>query len=237
MSDTKDTTPKVITLAATNPSKEEMAAICVAVSESFSSPVVAQPVTFNFKKSIDKDTGITTLRESVDLAIPTLTAESIVAILEAGDKQLELLLEVANRAVTDHARTILIADDKGELTADTFPVDKLAWEVIAAIPKGTRTGGGIPKETWEAFGIDYVSVMPTATGKTVEQVSGAAKLLAGKLQGCKTNKPVLQLLVTQLAIYAEASAQIEEFSDCVSFLLEKADTFLNQSEEELLANL
>ena len=80
-------------------------------------------------------------------------------------------------------------------------------------------------------------MLPALTGKTVEQVTNAAKILQNKLAQVKTNEPVLQLLVEQLAIYAENSPNIEEYQECVAFLLNKADTFLNLSPEELLSNL
>ncbi|RLE97814.1 MAG: hypothetical protein DRJ63_08580, partial [Thermoprotei archaeon] len=189
----------------------------------------------NFKKSKDKDTGIETVRAPVQLAIPYPSVEGIVAILEAGGKGLELLLEAMETVVNSAARDILY--DAIALTAATFPVDKISWEAIANIPKVTRRGGGIPKEQWEAFAQDYIAVMPEATGKTVEQISNAAKILLNKLSAVKTNEPVLQLLVEQLALYVECSEQASEYSDCVEFLLAKAETFLNVSDEELLANL
>ena len=48
---------------------------------------------------------------------------------------------------------------------------------------------------------------------------------------------VLNLLVEQLAIYADNSANAEDFKECVEFLVNKADTFLNISPEELLKAL
>jgi len=82
-----------------------------------------------------------------------------------------------------------------------------------------------------------VEVMPNATGKTVEQCTNAAKILQSKLGAVRTNEPVLTLLVEQLAVYADKSSNAEEYQECVAFLLQKAETFLNVTDEELLSNL
>lgn len=222
-------------ISASNPTPEEMQGISEAIKANYNFDVIVKPTLFNFKKSTDKISGIETIREAVQLPIPYPSMEGIVAILETGGKGLELLVEAVEAVVNAVARDLLYEDTT--FNAASFPVDKLAWEVIANMPKAQRRGGGIPKETWEEFAQDYVEVMPEVTGKTIEQVANAAKILMAKLSAVRTNEPVLQLLVQQLALYAESSPKIEEYQECVAFLLQKADTYLNVSEEELLANL
>ena len=231
---TVDTT-QVNVISVTNPSEEEMKGILQDIKINYNFKVDTKPVAFNFKKSTDKDSGIETKREPVQLAMPYPSMEGIVGIMEGGGKGLELLMEAVEGIVNSAARDLLY--DDLTLNAATFPSEKVSWEFIANLPKAQRRGGGIPKETWEAFAQDYVEVMPTVTGKTIEQVANAAKILLSKLNQVKTNDAVLQLLVEQLAVYAEHAPNIDEFSDCVAFLLDKADRFLNVSEEDLLANL
>jgi len=218
-----------------NPSTEEMRGIVDSITVNYNYQVDTKPTEFKFKKSTDKDTCIETIRKPVVLAIPYPSVEGVVAILNAGGKQLELLMEAVQGVVNAAVRDLLYDDVK--LNAANFPVDKISWEAIANIPKVQRRGGGIPKEVWEAFGNDYCEVMPTVTGKSLDAVANAAKILIGKLQAARTNEPVLTLLMEQLAIYAEHSPNIGEFVECVEFLTTKAETFLNVSEEELLANL
>lgn len=222
-------------IPAQNPTKEEMAQICAAVTEEFAGNVTTSPVTFNFKKGKDEATGETFMREAVDLAIPVPNADGIVAILEAGGKLLELLLSAMEDVVTTQARK-LISDDH-TLNASNLPYEQLSWGFISNIPKASRTGGGIPKEVWEAFGADYIEVMQEAAGKTVEQATNAARMLTGKFAACKTNEKVLSYLVEQLSIYADTSSNVETYLPCVEFLLKKADALLNVSDEDLLANL
>lgn len=229
----KETGPQVI--AASNPTPEEMKALCENIQVNHNFKVDVKGVKFNFKKSKDKDTGIETLREPVELAVPYPSIEGIVAILENGGKGLELLVDAVEDVITAAARDIISNDTS--INATNFPIEKITWEAIANMPKAQRRGGGIPKETWEEFSQDYVEVMPAVTGKTVEQITNAAKILQNKLQQVRTNEPVLMLLQEQLAIYAENSPNFEDYKECVEFLLNKADTFLNVSPEELLANL
>lgn len=227
--------PQVI--AATNLSAEDMAALRENIAGNYNFNVDVKPVKFNFKKSKDKDTGVETIRQPVELAIPYPSIEGIVAILEAedGGKQLDLLMDAMADVINSVARELLYEDTK--LNAASFPVDKLSWEAIANMPKAQRRGGGIPKETWEEFGKDYVEVMPNATGKTVDQITNMARILIGKLGTVKTNMPVLELAVQQLAVYAEQSPNAEEYVDCVEFLLKKADALMNVTPEDLLTNL
>ncbi len=224
-----------VTIAATNPSPEEMKSLIENIKVNHNFAVDVKAVKFNFKRQKDKDTGIETIREAVELAVPFPSVEGILAILEAGGTQLDLLQDAVEAVIVAVARDI-IAEDTA-INASNFPIDKITWEAIANMPKAQRRGGGIPKEVWEGFGQDYIEVMPEATGKSVEQITNASKILVGKLSNVRTNEPVLELLVTQLAIYADNSPNIEEYKECVEFLLNKADTFLNVSPEELLSAL
>ena len=227
--------PKQIVLAVQNPTDEEMAGIRAEIKVNYNFDVVVKPVRFNFKKSVDKLTGIETIREPVDLAIPYPSVDGIVAILQAGGKGLELLIDAMETVVNAQARDLLYDDTT--LNAVTFPADKVSWEHIANIPKVQRRGGGIPKETWESFGQDYTECMPSLTGKTLDQVVNMAKILVSKLANIKTHKAALGLVQEQLAIYLESATNAAEYVDCVEFLLNKADMLLNVSDAELLESL
>ena len=231
----QETDSKQVVLSVQNPTDEEMKGIVTHITTNYDFDVVTKPVRFNFKKSKDKATGVETVREPVDLAIPYPSVQGIINILEGGGKGLELLIEAMENVVNTTARDLLYEDLN--LNASTFPTEKVSWEFIANIPKAQRRGGGIPKETWEAFGQDYTEVMPDLTGKTIDQVSNMAKILVSKLTGIKTHKEALLLVQEQLAIYIESAGNAADYIECVEFLLNKADTLLNVSPEELLANL
>jgi hypothetical protein len=218
---------------------QEQAQETKAVAANFDNTVDKVATKFNFRKIVTKDevTGleVETKRPSVELELPLLSVEGIVKEFEAGGKRLELIVEAIREVQIQRAREIV--SEREDINAENFPYDQLNWEVIANLPKAERRGGGIAKEQWEEFGKDYIAVMPGATGKSLEQVTNASKILLNKFQQIKTNKVVLQLLKDQLAIYAANAPKAEEFSDCISFLADKADTFLKMDDAALLANL
>jgi len=211
----------------------------LSVAANFDNTVDKVAVKFNFRKVVTKDeaTGVEveTKRPTVELELPLITVEGLVKALEAGGKQLDLVLEAVRDVQINRARELV--NEKEDISADNFPYAQLSWEAISNLPKAERRGGGIPKEQWEDFAKDYVAIMPGVTGKKPEQIANASKILLNKFQQVKTNKPVLALLKEQLGIYANSSPNAEQYSDCISFLVEKADTFLSMDDAQLLANL
>lgn len=219
----------------------DVAAIADHIKANYNFAVNVKPTTFHFKgvKELDDEGKVisTYKRESVTLAIPYPSVQGIIDILQAEDNETELalLLDAVEGIVTTQARA-LISDDEA-VNAATLDVNKLSWTFIANMPKPERTGGGIAKEIWDAFAEDYKEVMPEATGKTEEAVANAAKILLNKFSVVKTQAPVLEMLVGQLAIYLEATTNAEIYAPCVEFLTDKADKLLNVSAEDLLAAL
>lgn len=199
----------------------------------FNKLVDEKEVKFAFRTMKDEATGLESKRATIEAKIPVPSVEGIIAILEAGGKQLELLQEAVADVIYQRAREILADDEK--LTE--LPLEGLSWDVIANLPKAERKGRGIPKETWEEFAKDYIAVMPSVTGKTAEQVGNAAKILLNKFSQVKTNKPVISLLKGQLGLYLNSSTNAEQFVDCVEFLSNKAEALLNQDEAALLSAL
>lgn len=203
----------------------------LSINANYNNLVEVMRYKFNFKA--DK---MGNKRDSVELDLLVPSVDGIVAALEKGGKELALVKEAVTAIVLQQAREIV--NEKFDITQETFPQDQLSWELIASIEPKARTGGGIPQDQWEAFAEDYIKVMPAATGKTEEQVGLAAKILLSKFTGqYKTNKPVLSKLQEQLGIYLTATPRADDFSDCVEFLVAKADRLLNMSEADLLANL
>jgi len=196
------------------------------------STYVEKEVKFNFRAN--KELG--TKRASVSLPIKVLTLQGLVAILEGGDeKQVSLVLETLQAPILEQARAQV--DENENISVDTLDNSKLSWEYISRLEPAARRGGGIPKETWEAFVIDYNEVMPAVTGKTAEQVARASALLGNKFAAVKTNKQVLGFLATQLDLYFSATAKAEEFVDCYEFLKNKAAALLAADDAALLSNL
>lgn len=205
------------------------------IKANFDNKVDVKEFKFHFKKQKDEATGLESKRPTVELTLPVPSVEGIIAILEAGGKQLELLQEAVSEVIIGRARELV--NEKEDISQENFPMAELSWEKIANLPKAERRGGGISKDTWDEFSKDYIAIMPAVTGKTAEQIGNAAKILLSKFNSCKTNKPVLKLLKGQLGLYVTNSPNAETYSECVQFLVEKADTLINMDEAALLANL
>ena len=212
---------------------ENQAVESTEIVANFNKMLDEKEVKFAFRTIKDEATGLESKRPTIEQKIPVPSVEGIIAILEAGGKQLEMLQDAVADVIYQRAREILADDEK--LTE--VPIDLLAWEIIANLPKAERKGRGIPKETWEDFSKDYIAVMPAITGKTAEQVGNAAKIFLNKFQQVKTNKPVVSLLKGQLAMYLNSSPNAESFSECVEFLMNKAETLLLADEAALLEAL
>lgn len=202
-----------------------------AIKVNFDVNYAGKEISFHFKK--DKELGIK--RPTVTLQIPQATPNLIVDILDKGGKQLDLLLEAMNGVLTGVAREQVNADEK--ITQETLDIKAINWQAISELPPAARRGGGIPKETWEEFQKDYIETMPAATGKTLEQVTNAAKLFVAKLQPVKTNKLFLNRLKEQLDLWFTSTKNGEDFQECYEFLANKMEELLKKDDAELLSNI
>ena len=190
---------------------------------------------FGFRKVTDKETGVETKRNTVELAkIPVPSIEGIVAILEAGGKSLELLLEAVGEVVLTRARDVI--NENETITSENFDYSLLDWNAIANLEKEDRRSG-ISKETWEDFAKDYVEVMPAVSGNSAEQAANAAKIFVGKFASIKTKKDVIGKLKLRLAVYAEHSPKAGEFAEVIELLFKKADKLIEAKEVSLEENL
>lgn len=223
----------------TGETAQQAQAAQAAPNVNFDNTIDKVTVKFNFRKVVTKDeksgVEVESKRPTVELDLPLMSVEGIVKEFNAGGKRLDLLIEAIRDYQINRAREIV--NEREDINAANFPYEELSWEAIANLPKAERRGGGIAKETWEDFSKDYIAVMPGVTGKSIEQVTNAAKILLNKFQLVKTNKPVLKLLKDQVAMYANSSPNAEQFEDCIKFLAEKAETFINLDDKALLANL
>lgn len=191
--------------------------------------VDSKDFTFHFKK--DK---LGNKRPSVELKLPVPSVEGIVAILEKGGKELELLLDSVYDVIRSQAATIVSDDEK--ISQATFPTAQVLWSAIANMPKADRRSSAIATEVWEAFAKDYIEIMPAVTGKSTEAVTNATVVYLKKFVIVKTNKDVISKLKEQLALYMEHSKNLEQFTDILELLISKADSYLNANDVDMLVN-
>ena len=180
---------------------------------------------FRFKK--DK---LGNQRAPVELKIGVPSVAGIIAILEKGGKDLELLQEV----VADTVRSAVASTvaEQEQISQETFPHDKHTWTAIANQPRAERQT--ISQDTWNAFGADYIAVMPAVSNKTAEQVGNAVAVYLKKFAQVKTNKDIIGKLKIQLGLYMEHSPNAEQYSDVLDMLLNRADALLKADDTQLL---
>jgi hypothetical protein len=197
------------------------------VTANFDKTVDSKDFTFHFKK--DK---LGNKRPSVELKLPIPSVEGIVAILEKGGKELELLQDAIYDVIRSQAASIVSDDEK--VSQANFPTSSVLWSAIANMPKADRRSSAIDATVWEAFAKDYIEVMPGVTGKSVEAVTNATVVYLKKFAIVKTNKDVISKLKDQLALYLEHSKNVEQFQEILDLLISKADSYLSANDVELL---
>jgi hypothetical protein len=168
----------------------------------------------------------------VELKLPVPSVEGIVAILEKGGKELELLQDAMYDVIRSQAASIVSDDEK--VSQANFPTSSVLWSAIANMPKADRRSSAIDATVWEAFAKDYIEVMPSVTGKSVEAVTNATVVYLKKFAIVKTNKDVISKLKDQLALYLEHSKNVEQFQEILDLLISKADSYLSANDVELL---
>ena len=199
------------------------------VTANFDKTVDVKDFSFHFKK--DK---LGNKRPSVELKLPVPSVEGIVAILEKGGKELELLQDAMYDVIRSQAAALVSDDEKASQA--NFDISKTLWAAIANMPKADRRSSSIDTAVWEAFAKDYIEVMPSVTGKSVEAITNATVVYLKKFSMVKTNKDVLGMLKTQLSLYVEHSKNAEEYADILELLTAKADSYLNANDLELLVS-
>lgn len=189
-------------------------------------------VNYGFRKQKDEATGVEKKRANIELKLHVPSVEGIVAILEKGGKELEFLQDVVAQAIIDQARDVLNSDES--LTADNFPYDAVTWEAIANQPETERRGRGIAKEVWEDFAKDYLEVMPSASGKTADNIKKQVQLIMAKFSPLRHHEKrdtILPGFREMLTIYASVSPEAERYAACIEYLNKKIDQFLTQEQE------
>jgi len=198
---------------------------------------------FNFKTRTVKDENgavLKTLKKqpSVIVALPFLTADEVVVILNSDDvKAKDLVLDYVNSAIKDQARSQfdeLIEsfgdDDSRTVSCDQLDLDKLTFSYIANLPPAQRGARALSDEDFVAFFTDYTNVMVATTGKPIEKIKKHIELFK-KPARVKAAKDVLAVLVEQLDIYLVSSPNLEETGEAANRVRTRFDKWLKAEEE------
>lgn len=174
---------------------------------------------------------------SIKVGLPVPNAEGILQILEAGGKELELLLDATFDVVYGQLRNLVneirVKNPDQEIKPEQIDLTKLAWSVIANIPKAERRGLGISEEDWESFSADYRAIMPKVTGKDKDRIEKHVQLFKKKFGPCRNDKKALQVLKDMLNMWAAHTSSMEENEDVYEYLSKRVDTLLAEDEKVL----
>lgn len=190
---------------------------------------------FSFKKQMVKDElGMEIKRPPVTLNVPVPTFNGLVDALD-NEKVASFVLDLVEEAIKDQVRSQLSDEEKPVNRQEDLDISKLTLQYIANMPKSERTGGGISKDTWADWEKDYIEAM--APIRTLEKATKAAKLFVGRFAQCRTDKPVLQFLRTQLATWATETKNLEEYGEVFQYLDNRATDLINRDSVSQLESL
>lgn len=180
---------------------------------------------FSFKKqTIEDESGKQVKRPAIVLNIPVPTLDGLLESM-SDPKVTSFILDLVENAIQAQVKTQLGDDTRPVMRQEDLRIEELNLGYLANMTKAERAGGGISKEDWEAFAFDYIEVM--APLRDQEKAERAAKLLVGRFNTCKTDKPVLKFLQEQLAIWAQHTKNLEDHQDIFVYLDNRASSLRN----------
>jgi len=174
---------------------------------------------------------------SVKLGLSILTPEGLLEVIQAGGKELELLMdaveEITYNAGRDLINDLRAKNPEKDIEPSMIDLAKLAWSVIANIPRAERRGLGLSDEDWESFAADYRSIMPKATGKDVDRIEKHIQLFKKKFYPCRNHKKALGVLADMLSLWAVSSSTMEDNKEVYEYLKGRVDVLLAEEEKVL----
>lgn len=218
--------------------------------------LVNHEVSFHFKETTDKDTKEKIpARPKFSLLVPVPTMDGLIHEITVDETKVDAEGNPAPSKVMETYLLRLVRDDIIAATRQYVsptggekPVNsqeelaaylpKLSVRFLAEQPETERRGGGIGEEVWDAFEKNFVDLL-VSQGRDADKVSNIAKLLVKKMTPVRTQKKVINFLVSQLdSWFSTTSAEAqEEFSVVYEFLKKKGADFLKADEDSLLENL
>lgn len=194
---------------------------------------------FRFKETKDEQGNKIPARPPLTLFVPFPTFPGLVEGL-SDERIQQYVVEILNESVMAAVRSqINDAQESGNpiTSQDQLDLNKLTLLALATMPKAERRGGGIAKETWESFAMDYIDVMVNKLQTEKKKAEYAAALFLKRLQPVRTAKPVLTALGNRLDQWIIKTENADELKDCYEFLRGKIKVFLDMDETAMLDNI
>lgn len=207
------------------------------------SPVRNQDVEFRFRKVAAKDgKPAVEPRPAFKMTLPMPTMEAVLTELTHPDearkvKAQNYLLDLISEQVINAAKEQVNDETNPVNSQDDLDLSLLSLTAIINQPPSARKGAAIAKEVWEQFEADYKLIMPGVLGKSEKTISNQLKYIMGKFNGCRTQKQIIALLAGYLGQYAEATKIKDDVREVLEYLLGRAKTLLEVTEEKLIEAL
>jgi hypothetical protein len=184
----------------------------------------------------DKKPVIIKERQNFKVQLPLLTRDGAVEILTTGnDKSVDAALKAMNSLIYAQAKRQV---DENETIDSQEGIDlsKLSWDYIASLSASELSESAAPsKEVLEALAADYVSVMPTLVGISVELAKAGAAHFTSKFRNIKLRDDMLGKLSTRLTTWFEATDKAEEFAEAYDWLQTKAANYIEEAQKSATA--
>lgn len=200
-----------------------------------------------FRKTKDADGNEVAARAPIQLFVPLVTAESVIALVNSKNedgtptKVAQWIVDLVADAQLERVKGVtsdMLADGK-EVTIQTFPQDEVTPEAIANLPQAERKGRGIAEEVWKSFETSYTDYYLNVAKFEKPKVVTALAFFLKRLQPAKANKGLLEKLRTYLANwYAGVNgSEDDSLTEVYKFLDGKIEEFLAVNPDDALNNI
>lgn len=184
---------------------------------------------------------------SVKIPMPIVTREEMLAIFSApstgeGNRASEqsFILSLVDDALYSQARDQInqFREDnpKATVTANVIDYSKLSVNALANMPASER-GNKLDEEDMKAFIVDYVSVMPQASGKDANKIKAQANILDKGLRTVKTDKKVLAVMKDLLTLWAANTPNLDEHQKVYDALNGRIDKWVKAEPKNVLQSI
>lgn len=237
MSDVNQTADAASTTRYVPPPKPDKPVADVASLLSGGGPLRYRNETIRMDFRTDKQTN--TRRPSFWVTIPVPTWETVTERIngEQGERYRNYILDLIQDQIVGAAKQ-QVGDEEREVNGqDDLKIDLLSFDYLVNEPASVRRGKGIAKEVWQAFGEDYLTVMPGLTGKSKDRIANQVKLFTAKFAPVRTQKSVVQKLLSELEVYLAGPSDAESYAEVIEFLVKKGQDLMNMTEEAMLDSI
>lgn len=184
---------------------------------------------------------------SITIPLPLPTVEQLKDIFNApsaGDNNrsseqkyiLDLIFDAYYSQVREQINATREEGSKTAFSVDNVDYSKLSILALANMPASER-GSKITDEDMAEFLKDYVSIMPTASGKDVSKIKAQAGILEKGLRTVRTDKTVLDIMGKLLTIWAGNTQNGEEHQEVYEMLTGRIKKWMASEPKNVLDSI